>query len=462
MGYLTVVTNRGGQLGRLSETDAFGHQPYTFKAHKALFISSAAFSFLILLIIAFALLSNLLRNLSSTKRQFINSSNESIKNSDLTKSNWTQTNDDELNEKELNEQQIKKTAVPTFRDQMYLFKETDKPMYRGKTFNSQYCSQTQLNWFILICLFAFIQLFWCTGVLFPNDEFTVYRLVSKLLTKYRGQNDLKPIFISSSWSVNLQSDHLINNFISGQQCCLNFALFLHFLFTSCALWMLLNTLHLYKHLKKSELNDFKNYSFLNYSSKQFSFNCCSFNYAKSTESLISKQNCSFSSIKTNNDSKMSYQISSIEQLVDELNEKDCSNQTELKESNETNQQQPTDDLINKTKLTKKTSCPSTCSPSKLSNYKKKNGNKITLGQKMICLFVQIKKHSKHLKTVAYYSISWIISAFITIFSYKLNPAGYETKRYCWMSIEGGLTYNFILPVSFFIMVSFFSDNNVLI
>lgn len=439
MGYLTVVASRGSeQLGRMIETDAFGnlhyHQSYTFRLHKPLLIGSAVLSLLILLVIAFALLSSLCRNLRSTKRQFVNSFdqldklNPSIKNYDLQMSGCAQqSSNDESNDKTFNQIQKQTISSSTKDNQMHLLKELDnKQFYRRRTFNSQYCSQTQLNWLILICLFTFIQLFWCTGVLFPGDAFTIYKLWNKIITIYRGQNQLKPIFVSSSWSFNLQSqtDHLIN-FIDGQQYCLNFALILHFLFTSCSIWMLLNTFHLYRHLRRSKLNEFKFDSIFNYSTRQFAFNCCSFNYAKSTESLISKPINVCSPTNGSATASASNQISSIEQLVEELNQKDL-NQKDRKEHDLVNgvEQPQTDNLINENSIKnlKRKSSPVSCSPSKLP---KKASSKRALSQKVIYFLEQIKRH---LNTFAYYSVSWIIAVFITILSYKLNPAGYETKR----------------------------------
>ncbi|CAG2104217.1 unnamed protein product [Medioppia subpectinata] len=46
-----------------------------------------------------------------------------------------------------------------------------------------------------------------------------------------------------------------------------------------------------------------------------------------------------------------------------------------------------------------------------------------------------------------------LPALSVLVSYYLNPEGYETKRYCWMSIEGGMQYSFIVPVSVLILTN---------
>ncbi len=38
-------------------------------------------------------------------------------------------------------------------------------------------------------------------------------------------------------------------------------------------------------------------------------------------------------------------------------------------------------------------------------------------------------------------------------SYLINPDGYETRHYCWMSIEKGMVISFIVPVFLLIAVS---------
>ncbi|KAI2797969.1 hypothetical protein BLOT_013879 [Blomia tropicalis] len=46
----------------------------------------------------------------------------------------------------------------------------------------------------------------------------------------------------------------------------------------------------------------------------------------------------------------------------------------------------------------------------------------------------------------YLTLSMAIPFLLVLASYLLNPRGYETRRYCWMSIEGGIQYSFIIPV----------------
>lgn len=424
IGYLAVVTTRGTG-GRIVETDAFGnvhyHQSYVSKLHKPLLIGSAASSFLILLILAVALSSNLFRNSNLNRRKFINSIDQfdrSIKNdkvNEIKQENKIEAlNDHKSSDKTFN--QLHKEDSVSLKE----LKELDKQIYRQRTFNSQYCSQTKLNWLILIVLFAFIQLFWCSGVLFPGDEFTIYKLWKKLLNKFRGQNVPKPIYISSSWSLSpqiQQVNHLVTSIESNQQYCLNVGLILHFLFISCNIWMILNSFHLYQHLKRSKFNDFKFDLFFNYSSNRFPFNCCSFNYAKSTEDLISKQ-YSNSTSNQNSTSNSTNQISSIEQLVEEINQKD-NDRREDESVGSRSSHQIADNLIKrKNNSTNSKNCPISCSPSKLPKRR-------ALSQRLNYLIRQIRRH---LSTFAYYSITWFVASFITILTYKLNPAGYETKR----------------------------------
>lgn len=441
MGYLTVVASRGsGQLGR-SESDAFGnyHQSYASKLHKTLFISSAACSLVIVFIIAFSLLSNLLRNWRSARRPAtIGDELERTAQSIKDPSKW---HDAPLNERTAFNLSEGRQSVPD--NQLHLLSQLNagKQFYRGRAYNPLYCSQTQLNWLLLIGLFAVIQLFWLSGVLFPGDQFTIFRLWNALVTRYRGQSQLKPIFISSSWSLNLQSQasHLIN-FMDGQQFCLNVALVLHFLFTSCALLMLLNTLHLYRHLRKCKLNDLKFDSLFNYSTRPFPFNCCSFNYARSTESLISKANCAFaaqengdgggngggnaeSSVDTGS-SENNNQISSIEQLVEELNQRDLSDGKDLSSRKQSTESRD-DNLINSQK--RKATSPISCSPSKLPK-KTQRLSRRALGQKVAYLLAQTRTYSRHLHTFACYCLCALTAALITVLTYKLNPAGYETRR----------------------------------
>ncbi|XP_074599047.1 uncharacterized protein LOC141853559 [Brevipalpus obovatus] len=49
--------------------------------------------------------------------------------------------------------------------------------------------------------------------------------------------------------------------------------------------------------------------------------------------------------------------------------------------------------------------------------------------------------------------SWIVPMLCVIISYYLNPVGYETRRYCWMSIGGGMMYSFIVPISLLMMIN---------
>jgi len=50
-------------------------------------------------------------------------------------------------------------------------------------------------------------------------------------------------------------------------------------------------------------------------------------------------------------------------------------------------------------------------------------------------------------------LSWGVPLLIVLLSYLSNPTGYDIKRYCWMSVEGGMVFSFIVPVSLLIMVN---------
>jgi hypothetical protein len=45
-------------------------------------------------------------------------------------------------------------------------------------------------------------------------------------------------------------------------------------------------------------------------------------------------------------------------------------------------------------------------------------------------------------------------------SYVANPDGYETRHYCWMSIEKGMVVSFIVPVFLLIGVRIFYSESV--
>ncbi|KAH9408042.1 hypothetical protein TYRP_011696 [Tyrophagus putrescentiae] len=50
------------------------------------------------------------------------------------------------------------------------------------------------------------------------------------------------------------------------------------------------------------------------------------------------------------------------------------------------------------------------------------------------------------KCIHFIAFSMGLPFLLVLFSYLLNSKGYETRRYCWMSIEGGIQYSFIIPV----------------
>lgn len=53
----------------------------------------------------------------------------------------------------------------------------------------------------------------------------------------------------------------------------------------------------------------------------------------------------------------------------------------------------------------------------------------------------------------FFFISWICPLFIVIISFVVNPRGYETSRYCWLSIHRGMVLSFVVPVTFLIMIN---------
>ncbi|XP_023224310.1 uncharacterized protein LOC111625408 [Centruroides sculpturatus] len=53
----------------------------------------------------------------------------------------------------------------------------------------------------------------------------------------------------------------------------------------------------------------------------------------------------------------------------------------------------------------------------------------------------------------FFFISWTCPLFIVIISFVVNPRGYETSRYCWLSIHRGMVLSFVVPVTFLIMIN---------
>ncbi|XP_069161969.1 uncharacterized protein [Procambarus clarkii] len=62
-------------------------------------------------------------------------------------------------------------------------------------------------------------------------------------------------------------------------------------------------------------------------------------------------------------------------------------------------------------------------------------------------------HRRPLHTALYCTASWGASLGLVVVSYVVNPGGYETRRYCWMSVERGMLVSFIVPVCSLILVN---------
>lgn len=62
-------------------------------------------------------------------------------------------------------------------------------------------------------------------------------------------------------------------------------------------------------------------------------------------------------------------------------------------------------------------------------------------------------HRRPIHTAVYCTASWGASLGLVVVSYVVNPEGYETRRYCWMSVERGMLVSFIVPVCTLILVN---------
>ncbi|XP_050734701.1 uncharacterized protein LOC127007598 [Eriocheir sinensis] len=58
-----------------------------------------------------------------------------------------------------------------------------------------------------------------------------------------------------------------------------------------------------------------------------------------------------------------------------------------------------------------------------------------------------------LNTALYCVLAWGASLGLVVISYVVNPEGYETRRYCWMSVERGMLVSFIVPVCSLILLN---------
>ncbi|XP_068084857.1 adhesion G protein-coupled receptor E1 [Anabrus simplex] len=50
-------------------------------------------------------------------------------------------------------------------------------------------------------------------------------------------------------------------------------------------------------------------------------------------------------------------------------------------------------------------------------------------------------------------LAWLIPAFLVLICYVINPRGYETHHYCWMSVERGMLLSYMVPIGTLIMVN---------
>uniref|UniRef100_T1ITI7 G-protein coupled receptors family 2 profile 2 domain-containing protein n=1 Tax=Strigamia maritima TaxID=126957 RepID=T1ITI7_STRMM len=53
----------------------------------------------------------------------------------------------------------------------------------------------------------------------------------------------------------------------------------------------------------------------------------------------------------------------------------------------------------------------------------------------------------------YCLLAWIVPVILVVITFIVNPRGYETRTYCWLSIERGMLLSFIVPVSALIMIN---------
>ncbi|XP_055934347.1 adhesion G-protein coupled receptor D1-like [Argiope bruennichi] len=53
----------------------------------------------------------------------------------------------------------------------------------------------------------------------------------------------------------------------------------------------------------------------------------------------------------------------------------------------------------------------------------------------------------------YCAVCWIAPGIMLIVAFVLNPHGYETTMYCWMSIQRGILWSFVFPVTGLIMIN---------
>uniref|UniRef100_A0A1B6DN44 G-protein coupled receptors family 2 profile 2 domain-containing protein n=1 Tax=Clastoptera arizonana TaxID=38151 RepID=A0A1B6DN44_9HEMI len=59
------------------------------------------------------------------------------------------------------------------------------------------------------------------------------------------------------------------------------------------------------------------------------------------------------------------------------------------------------------------------------------------------------------KVRLYCLMAWTLPAIIVMMCFLLNERGYETRVYCWMSLEKGMLFSFMIPVSVLILMNTF-------
>lgn len=75
----------------------------------------------------------------------------------------------------------------------------------------------------------------------------------------------------------------------------------------------------------------------------------------------------------------------------------------------------------------------------------------------IQLYRRLRKSSQKvdLKKIirSYFLLSWTVPIALVTISFTINPRGYETRRYCWLSIQRGMLISFIVPMSLLILIN---------
>ncbi|XP_013778247.2 latrophilin-like protein 1 [Limulus polyphemus] len=77
---------------------------------------------------------------------------------------------------------------------------------------------------------------------------------------------------------------------------------------------------------------------------------------------------------------------------------------------------------------------------------------------LICYVVHIYRQLWQLSErpwtiLGYCLVSWLLPAGFVVSSYLINPKGYETNQYCWLTIQGGMGISFVLPMVFLLLLN---------